>query len=371
VATASYRPSVRIFSEAAVTGIADGAERVDPAAPAALPRGFNGKRGAARAGDEIIAVLDLAARIPRRKCVLAHTALIATHRLWECGFRSGHHDWLRPVEDRRCAAWTSAETVHDANREAARCCQWFRSKERKGAMTIRRLTTCAITLGLVCAGSVPVRAQANLPLPTPRSHYETFTPGLSGLPLFQTLTKDLDPQTHKTLLTVVTSSRVPAGRATVVPKGQAVARLKELNWRPWKPLLLEFVVHQSEVFEIIPERFRTFIYPIVHDSLLYFLDHLPEDRLLEKLVDVADLGPGSTRSAELTAFVAKTPSLQKLGQILARNQALSPEYREALQQLENGIHTMTRDELTQFIAADIGENNIAANHVEFADALSG
>jgi ubiquinone biosynthesis protein len=68
-------------------------------------------------------------------------------------------------------------------------------------------------------------------------------------------------------------------------------------------------------------------------------------------------------------FVARTPSLQKLGQILARNQALSPEYREALQQFENGIHTMTRDELVQFIADDMARNNIAGNQVEFANAV--
>jgi ubiquinone biosynthesis protein len=249
------------------------------------------------------------------------------------------------------------------------CLQWFWANERKGAMTVGRLTTCTMVLGLVFAGSPPVRAQSNLLLPTPRSHYETFTPGLSGLPLLQILTKGLDPQTQKTVLTFVTSSRLLNGGSTAVSKGQAVARLKDLNWRSGKPLLLEFVVHQSQVFEIIPEKFRAFIYPIVHDSLLYFLDHLPEDRLLEKLVDIADLSPGSSRSAELTAFVAKTPSLQKLGQIFARNQALSPEYREALQQLENGIHTMTRDELIQFIADDMGKNNIATNQVEFADSI--
>ena len=224
-------------------------------------------------------------------------------------------------------------------------------------------------LGLVFAASLPVRAQSSLPLPTPRSHYETFTPGLSGLPLLQALTKGLDPQAQQAVLTFVTSFRLVNLGSTALSKGQAVARLKALNWRPWKPLLLEFVVHQSQVSDVVPEKLRAFFYPIVHDSLLYFLDHLPEDRLLEKLVDIADLPPGSSRGADLAAFVAKTPSLQKLGQILARNDALSPEYRDALQQLENGIHTMTRDELVQFIADEMRANNIATNQVEFADAI--
>jgi ubiquinone biosynthesis protein len=209
----------------------------------------------------------------------------------------------------------------------------------------------------------------------------------------QNLVQGLDPQTRLTVLTFVASSHLLNGGSmadlsspdasallnmaraagiseqTTLSKGQALARLKELNWSPWKPRLLEFVVHQSQVFEIIPVKSQPFLYPIVHDSLLYFLDHLPEDRLLEKLVDIAYLPAGSSRSEVLMAFVAKTPSLQKLGQILARNQSVSPEYREALQQLENGIHTMTRDELIQFITADLSKNNIAANQVAFADAI--
>jgi ubiquinone biosynthesis protein len=226
---------------------------------------------------------------------------------------------------------------------------------------------------LLLASGRPVRAASTLTLPTPRSHYDTFTPELSGTPLLQNLLQTLDPKSRTTVLTFVASSHLLSGgglaEQTNVPKEQALARLKALNWTPWKPLLLEFVVHQSQVFEMLPATSQPFFYPIVHDALLYFLDHLPEDRLLEKLVDVAYLPPGSDRSADLMAFVAKTPSLQKLGQILARNQALSREYRDALQQLENGIHTMTRDELVRFIADDVGRNTIDSHHVEFADTI--
>jgi ubiquinone biosynthesis protein len=279
------------------------------------------------------------------------------------------------------------------NREAAPMFPMVRAYERKGAMTAGRLITCAMMLGLSFAGSPPVSAEPTLTLPTPRSHYETFTPGISGLPLLQNLVQGLDPQTQKTVLAFVASSHVlnagsmadpssPGANAllnmahaagisdqTTLSKGQALARLNEMNWRPSKPSLLEFVVHQSQVFGMIPVKFQPFLYPIVHDSLLYFLDHLPEDRLLEKLVDIAYLPAGSSRNADLLAFVAKTPSLQKMGQILARNKALSPEYQEALQQLENGIHTMTRDELVQFIADDMGKSNIDNNRVEFAENI--
>jgi ubiquinone biosynthesis protein len=259
-------------------------------------------------------------------------------------------------------------------------CPTVLAYEREGAMIAGRFLTCTLVLGLVFAGGSPARAEPSLTLPTPRTHYETFTPGISGLPLLQNLVQSFDPQTQKTVLTFVASSHLLGGgkmvtqaagisEQTTLSKGQALARLRELNWRPWKPLLLEFVVHESHVFEMLPVKSQPFFYPIVHDSLLYFLDHLPEDRLLEKLVDIAYLPAGSSRSTDLMVFVARTPSLQKLGQILARNQALSPEYREALQQFENGIHTMTRDELVQFIADDMARNNIAGNQVEFANAV--
>ena len=64
---------------------------------------------------------------------------------------------------------------------------------------------------------------------------------------------------------------------------------------------------------MIPETSQAFFYPIVHDSLLYFLDHLPEDRLLEKLVDIAYLPAGSSRSADLMAFVAKNSKPAEAG----------------------------------------------------------
>ena len=232
-------------------------------------------------------------------------------------------------------------------------------------MTAGRFITCSTILWLLLAGGSSVRAQSSLVLPTPRNHYETFPPGISGRPLLQNLVQSLDPQAQKSVLTFVASSQL----LSRVPKEQALAQLTALNWTPWKPVLLEFVVHHSQVFDMIPVKYQAFLYPIVHDSLLYFLDHLPEGRLLEKLVDIAYLPDGSSRSASVKAFVAKTPSLQKLGQILARNQALSPEYQEALQQFENGIHSLTRDELVQFIAEDIGTTNIVNHQVAFADAI--
>src|SRR5262249_51859372 len=109
--------------------------------------------------------------------------------------------------------------------------------------------------------------------------------------------------------------------------------------------------------------------PIVHDSLLYFLDHLSEERLLEKFVAVAFLPPGTDRGGYLLAFAAKTPSLQKVGQILARNKELDQDYRKALQQLENSIQTTPRDELVEFIERETGKETVAKYQLKFADKI--
>ena len=143
-------------------------------------------------------------------------------------------------------------------------------------MTVGRSTTCVMVLGLVLAASLPVRAQPELPLPTPRSHYETFTPGLSGLPLLQALTKGLDPQAQQAGLTLVTAFRLGNLGSTAQSKEQSVARLKGLNWRPWKPLLLEFAVHQSQAVELVPETSRAFFFPIVHGAVVELVQEISD-----------------------------------------------------------------------------------------------
>ena len=86
--------------------------------------------------------------------------------------------------------------------------------------------------------------------------------------------------------------------------------------------------------------------PIVHDAMLSFLDHLSDDRLIEKMVGLAMLPPNTPRGDYLEEFASKMPCFQKLGQILARNPDLAPDHRKALQDLESGIRTMSGPELS-------------------------
>ncbi len=251
-----------------------------------------------------------------------------------------------------------------------------------------RLSVCAAQVLWLCPPCL-----AEIHLPTPRSHYEKYKQGISGLPLFTNILEEMDPPARQLLMKFAVTVGL-SGNPSLLGADPAVLKrvldpsaawglpltpqssrqqvmdlLKNTDWSAVRPQLLELVVHQSQVLDMIPQKWGSAWYPIVHDALLYFLDHLPEDRLLEKLVNLANLPPGSQRGQYVSAFVSKTPSLQKIGQILARNPDLAPDYREALQRLENSIQTTSRDELVEFITKDVGEDSIAKYRVEFADKI--
>ena len=280
------------------------------------------------------------------------------------------------------------------------------SRISKQTSRVRHITSLLIAVGLFLGPLVSRTSTAHaerpvtrftdrqhIPLPTPTTHYETFKPGTTGLPILLELMKEFEPESQKVLLHFALASglqqadvnrvlgseelkklqdlaaQVQLPKQPIIAKEQAIALLKQTNWSAHRPLLLEFFLHQSKVLEMIPEKWGGIWIPIVHDALLYFLDHLSDDRLLDKLVSLAYLPPGSTRGEYLKEFVSKVPSLQKLGQILARNPDLSDDYRKSLQDLENGIHTMTRDELVKFITDDVGKPNIDKFQVQFADKI--
>ena len=230
-------------------------------------------------------------------------------------------------------------------------------------------------------------------LPTPRTHYDTFKRGTTGLPLLMALLKEFEPDTQQILLQFAVVAGLqdahPASEAAAadlkelqkmieaagIPKQlpftkeQAIAVLKKTSWAEHRPILIELILHQSGVLDVIPEKWGAVWGPIVHDGLIIFIDGLSDDRLLDKMVSLAMLPPNTSRGDYLKEFVSKMPVLQKVGQILARNPDLAPEYQKALQDLENGIRTMTGPELSKFIASDIGKQEIDRYQMQFSDKL--
>jgi ubiquinone biosynthesis protein len=213
---------------------------------------------------------------------------------------------------------------------------------------------------------VPASGSAEVPLPTPKDHYQHFDANEAGLKLLTELMGELDPATQKLVLDIVNSQ--DASTLQKIPRSEVLSAFRSVNWQKWKAPALEMLLHHSNVLDAIPAGSKEWV-PIVHDALLYFLDRLDSERLLNRLVDFAYLPPGNSRGDRILQFASGTPTFQKIGQILARNTALEPDIQEALQTLENSLRTSTREELVEFISSELGPQTIEKYQMQFADRI--
>jgi len=104
---------------------------------------------------------------------------------------------------------------------------------------------------------------------------------------------------------------------------------------------------------VVPEIYAAWR-PLVRDSMLFMISHLSAARLAPKLVEQIELPPETTPEARLLRLIAKVPGLQKIGQVLARNRHLDPSLRDALSELENGIHDVSAEEIGALIRKQLG-----------------
>ena len=109
-----------------------------------------------------------------------------------------------------------------------------------------------------------------------------------------------------------------------------MATIERLGLREHKTELLEVFLHQSQVLDLVPEESRDAVLPILHDALLAFMDGLAEERLAERLVAMSRVPPDAPRGEKILILASKTPTLQKLGQIVARMDGIPPDIQQAL-----------------------------------------
>ena len=226
---------------------------------------------------------------------------------------------------------------------------------------MRRLPIVMVLLAL----NLPA-AHAQVDLPTPMDHYESFDADLASLALIGELMAGLDPLTRMGVEQFMAPRE--AGTLPPVPRANALALLRSLDLEPHRQEILDILVHQSSALDVVPEQASRWV-PLVHDSLLFFLAGLGDERLFERVLNLMYLPEGSPRGARLLEFTDRTPALQKIGQILARNPDLSPDIRESLQNLENGMSTSNRDELVAFIETELGPDMIETHQIRFADEI--
>jgi ubiquinone biosynthesis protein len=94
--------------------------------------------------------------------------------------------------------------------------------------------------------------------------------------------------------------------------------------------------------------------PPVRDAMMFVVARLSPARLAPKLLEQIELPLDTPPEARLLRLIAKVPGLQKLGQVIARNQHLRPALRNALARLENGIRDAKPEEIRALIQRELG-----------------
>ena len=219
-------------------------------------------------------------------------------------------------------------------------------------------------LVLVCDGT-QVMPQ-DLDLPTSRDALHSFDPAAEEAQLFADLMAELTADQQGALMQMVL--RIQMGQMSVETREEARLLLSQVDWDKHRDRVLRLAIYRSGVLDIFSS-FEVNWKILVHDFLLLFLDRLSEERLAERLLSIYQLSQDTEKGRGVLALIDRTPSLQKIGQILARYPDVPPGMRYALQHLENSIQTSDRDEIVDFITADMGPERIAAYNVEFDESL--
>ena len=94
--------------------------------------------------------------------------------------------------------------------------------------------------------------------------------------------------------------------------------------------------------------------PPVRDSMMFVVARLSPARLAPKLLEQLELALETPPETRLLRLIAKVPGLQKLGQVVARNQHLHPALRRALSKLENGIRDVEPEDIRCSVLKALG-----------------
>ncbi|HEX4783650.1 MAG TPA: AarF/UbiB family protein [Candidatus Sulfotelmatobacter sp.] len=107
------------------------------------------------------------------------------------------------------------------------------------------------------------------------------------------------------------------------------------------------------VSQLVPDAYKNWR-PPVRDAMMFVVTRLSPARLAPKLLEQIELPPNTPAEVRLLRLIAKVPGLQKLGQVIARNQHLHPALRRALANLENGIRDVQPKDIREIIEKALG-----------------
>jgi ubiquinone biosynthesis protein len=146
-----------------------------------------------------------------------------------------------------------------------------------------------------------------------------------------------------------------------LPKGSTAERVQAIETGLASPIgeslreaMARWIVDEVvPVDSLVPESYLKWR-PPVRDAMMYVVAHLSPERLAPKLLEQIELPVNAPAELRLLRLIAKVPGLQKLGQVIARNQHLRPALRTALAKLENGIRDVKPEDIRAIIEQSLG-----------------
>jgi predicted unusual protein kinase regulating ubiquinone biosynthesis (AarF/ABC1/UbiB family) len=181
----------------------------------------------------------------------------------------------------------------------------------------------------------------------------------------------LDPNRFQRLFAALPPEDTGALLATFSNGGdgrvEAVSQVLRTAGQKWRNEIGEWIATLLSVESLVPEAYVEWR-PLVHDSMAFVASHISDGRLAPKVVEQIELPPDTSPETRLGLVIARTPGLQKLGQVLARTRRLSPSLRRELQKLENGISDVDPTAVREIVRRELA-SCIDAYKVRLASKL--
>lgn len=145
------------------------------------------------------------------------------------------------------------------------------------------------------------------------------------------------------------------------------AALAEIDWVSRRDVVEDLLRAVLPVEELVPDAYEKWR-PVVRDGFAFVGARLSPERLIPKLVEQLSLPESAPVEDRIIAFIRRIPSLQKIGQTIARNRDLNPALRAQLVDLEDAIHEVSEAEIHDEIKRQMGDI-LARNQIEVDPGL--
>lgn len=130
-------------------------------------------------------------------------------------------------------------------------------------------------------------------------------------------------------------------------------QLEGYDWDRNRHLVGKLLHQLLPMEKLVPEIYSPWR-PVVKESLIFIGENLSLSRLGPKIIEQVSMPLDAPLEKRVSAFISQMPVLQKLGQTIARNRNLSPEFRSELIQLENEICDVSPEQTAAEIKRQLG-----------------